>query len=120
MKCETNEKIIGKSSPNQTSRINPFAVHTERRNSLKSKIVFFPSEIVQSIERDLVLMQRSDFNLFYLIEKKVNNFRACVCLTQSPNRNDMPFDNYEIYCVPIVCRAFEPTILSSLLHQHEK
>lgn len=39
---------------------------------------------------------------------------------ESPNRSDMPFDNYEIYYVPIVCTTFEPTILSSLLHQHEK
>lgn len=53
-------------------------------------------------------------------KKSRNEQFTCVCATQSPNRSDMPFDNYEIYYVPIVCTTLEPTILSSLLHQHEK
>lgn len=116
------QKSVEFELPDQSVHIDVRCSHTKKKNGFNSsepENSTFCTRNVQSNENNLVLMQYRDYNQFHLIEN-MNNFEVCACVTQSPNHSDMPFDNYEIYYVPIVCTTFEPTILSSLLYQHGK
>lgn len=54
----------------------------------------------QSNENNLVLMQCLRLLSVSIEKRNKNKSGTCVCLTR--NRSDMPFDNYRIYCVPVV------------------